>query len=269
MCSSDLDAPALSRSLSFHASFDAGTDADFARGDRGILHAVGEARKNPRPGLGSHVRWAKDGGRFGGCLRFEKKIGPIQYFQGDENIAWKDGDFSGTLSFWLSLDPERDLLPGFCDPIQMTDKTWNDACLFVEFNKDKPRRFRMGVFSDLKTWNPTNRDWDSIPEKERPFVDGGTNLFAKGRWTHVAMTFDGYNRAGGDATTALYIDGELRGVRRAPQKFTWNPTRSALMLGLSYIGGYDEIAVFDRALTPAEVRTLFELPGGARALHPR
>jgi hypothetical protein len=139
----------------------------------------------------------------------------------------------------------------------------------VEFNKQTPRHFRMGVFSNLKVWNPTNRDWDSIPEKERPFVDAGTNLFGKDRWTHVVMTFEGYNRSGGEATTTLFIDGKPRGTRRAPQTFHWDPSRSVLMLGLSYIGRYDEVAVFDRALTPAEVLTLHQSAGGVKELHPR
>ena len=38
------------------------------------------------------------------------------------------------------------------------------------------------------------------------------------------------------------------------------------MLGLSYIGLYDDLAVFDRALTEEEVAWIYRLDGGIRSL---
>jgi hypothetical protein len=40
------------------------------------------------------------------------------------------------------------------------------------------------------------------------------------------------------------------------------------MLALSYIGDLDELALFDRDLTAAEVRQLFELPHGLTPVAP-
>jgi hypothetical protein len=40
------------------------------------------------------------------------------------------------------------------------------------------------------------------------------------------------------------------------------------MLGLSYIGLFDDLAVFDRALTEAEVAQVYRLEGGIRSLTP-
>ena len=73
-------------------------------------------------------------------------------------------DWSGTVSFWLRLDPDKDLEPGYADPIQITDKKWDDASFFVDFTKDdKPRHFRLGIYSDLKVWNPKGLNFDTMP----------------------------------------------------------------------------------------------------------
>jgi len=39
-------------------------------------------------------------------------------------------------------------------------------------------------------------------------------------------------------------------------------------LGLSYVGLYDDLALFDRALTSEEVAALHGLEGGVAELHP-
>jgi len=41
-----------------------------------------------------------------------------------------------------------------------------------------------------------------------------------------------------------------------------------LVLGASYVGHLDDLAVFNRALTDAEVKILNGLKGGVRELHP-
>ena len=43
--------------------------------------------------------------------------------------------------------------------------------------------------------------------------------------------------------------------------------RGAVRLGVNYVGLFDELALFDRALTAEEVRTLYELPGGVASLY--
>ena len=61
-----------------------------------------------------------------------------------------------------------------------------------------------------------------------------------------------------------------------PCKF-WNPLnrdwnaipfdeKPLVKLGLSYVGFYDELALFNYALSAAEVQTLYEFDGGVRRL---
>src|SRR4051794_19911101 len=64
---------ALERSLTFHASFDHGPDADFARGDRTLLSASSTKRDTARPGLPEGVEIARGKGRHGDALWFRKK----------------------------------------------------------------------------------------------------------------------------------------------------------------------------------------------------
>ena len=40
------------------------------------------------------------------------------------------------------------------------------------------------------------------------------------------------------------------------QTFTWDPAKTSIMLGLSYIGLWDELSIFDRALSAEEVAAL-------------
>ena len=67
----------------------------------------------------------------------------------------------------------------------------------------------------------------------------------------------------------LYLNGELHGVMSArDQTFIWDPSKALVMLGLNYIGLFDELAIFNRALADQEVRTLYQLRDGVASLHP-
>jgi hypothetical protein len=140
----------LQRSLSFHASFDKGMDADVARGDRKIYNASDyKPQSGAQPGAGEVDAAIEKGVGIAGsnALRFRTKNTRALFFRGDRHVALS----GGTISFWLRLDPDKDLAPGFCDPMQVTDKAYNDSAIWVDFTKDDtPRHFRLGVFGSLK-----------------------------------------------------------------------------------------------------------------------
>ena len=48
----------------------------------------------------------------------------------------------------------------------------------------------------------------------------------------------------------------------------WKPDSVLLVLGAAYVGHMDDLAVFSRALTDAEVKQLFALKDGVAELHP-
>jgi hypothetical protein len=264
---------ALRKSLIFHAPFDGSADAEFARGDKRIFTAASggaAARKDAKPGLHrGDVVILPGKGRFGDALKFGKKDKATVFFSGERNMAYSKENWAGTVCLWLSLDPDKDLEPGFSDPIQITDKTWNDAAFFVDFTKDdKPRHFRLGAYADFKVWNPANTKFGDIPHEKLPLSPHVTRPpFARDRWTHVVFTFERFNTGKPDAVAELYLDGKSVGaIRNRVQTFTWDEGRAAIMLGLSYIGLMDDLAIFDRALTAEEAAALYGLEQGIRSL---
>ena len=261
----------LRQSLTFHASFDHGTDADFALGDGKIRWAP--TMKHPRIGStglpeSGVVTHAQGEGRFGGALRFHKKAPEIVFYRGEKNIAYQPKDWGGSVSLWLKVDPQKELAPSFCDPIQITPREWNDAAFFVEFEKrTNSIPFRLGAYADFKVWNPENREWAKIPIQEKPLLAVEKPPFSGDRWTHVAFTFANFNSGRKDGVAKLYLNGDLQGaIGERQQTFTWDPSQALIMLGLSYVGLYDEVSIFNRALTDQEIKTLFQLTEGVSSL---
>jgi hypothetical protein len=253
---------ALRGALKFYASFDGSVAAPHAAGDPALYWAPNlKQRREAKPGLpeSGEVQHAIGAGRFGDALQFTSRKSPVVFFQGDRNMPYASANWSGTVSFWLSTDPERQLEPGFCDPVQITPRAWNDAAFFVEFEKrSEGIPFRLGAYANLDVWNPTKRRFADIPAAERPLITVEKPPFAAGKWTHVLFTFDRFNTGTADGVVRLYLDGEPRGALRArPQTFTWDPQQTLIALGLNYIGLIDEIATFDRVLSDAEIGVLY------------
>lgn len=260
---------ALTSALVFHAGFDRGPDADFATGDTRLFTAPGRKRTEPKPGLAEAdgIELAAGEGRFGGALAFRRKSKDLVFFKGGPNLGYRDKNWSGSASFWLRLDPDRDLEPGYCDPLQFVAQAWGEGNMFVEFSKDHtPRHFRYAIMAVTKLWNPNNEKWEEM--ERRPMVAVTQPPFSRERWTHVCFTFGNANTGAKDGWGRLYLDGvpvgEFRGWENS---FHWDVEQSALTLGYSYTGLMDDIAVFNRALTDAEVKSVFSLPNGIAGLH--
>ncbi len=257
----------LAPALLFHASFDDTCDANVSCGDGWIYTAKSLARKEIQQGNArKDVTIARGAGRYGDALRFAGVSEQVLFYKADE-IAYRERDWAGTVSFWLKLDPDKDLPAGYCDPIQLTQRKWNDAALFVDFDKDLPRDFRLGVFPDYKQWNPQDIPWEKIPADNRPLVTVKEPPFAKDRWTHVLFTFSHVNPAApGPGRASLYLNGKLQGSLNQPMNFQWDVSKSAIMIGINYIGDFDDLAIFNRALTAAEVQYLYSMARGASTI---
>jgi hypothetical protein len=247
------------KSLTFHASFDKGLDADFAVGDKRIYTAPSyKAQMEAKPGLDHPDVAVVPGGVTGSALRFGKKNVKAIFYQGERNVPFREGDWTGTISFWLNLDPDQDLEPGFCDPIQVTDKAYNDSAIWVDFTRDdKPRHFRLGVFGELKVWNPNNLPSDKNPDFPKRLITVTKPPFRRGAWTHVVITHTGLGS--GKGVAKLYLDGKLQGTTETiAEPFRWDPSRAAIRLGVNYVGLWDELAIYSRALTDREVAALHQ-----------
>lgn len=132
----------LRQALSFHAPFDGSADA-VVGSDRNIYTAETLARKSVMAGLHADgVVIAPGAGKYGDALRFSKTGPKVIFFKG-ANMPYASQNWSGTVSFWLKLDPDKNLNPDYCDPLQITEKAWNDAAFFVDFDKGASRVFRV------------------------------------------------------------------------------------------------------------------------------
>ncbi len=263
------DSAELKSSLLLHVPFDGTFDARIASGSGKIFTADSSERKHSQEGNHcEQVTIASGQGRFGDALRFSDKSEKVVFYDG-ANMQFRPKDWSGSVSFWLKLNPDQDLKPGYCDPIQITQKGWNDGAFFVDFDRDLPRDFRLGVFADYKFWNPTDIDWEKLPVADRPMVVVKKPPFSREAWTHVAFTFENFNSPEGNSAmsrSTLYLNGESAGSLLKPMQFHWDNENTAIMLGLLYIGDFDDLTVFSKALTPAEILYLHQLPGGASGI---
>lgn len=260
-------APAwLDMALTFHASFDHGPDADFGKGDRRLFTAPSlNDRKTGQPGLPENgaVSVVKGEGRFGNALQFHRAASDVVFYQVQQNLLYSKENWSGSISFWLKLDPNKDLPPGYCDPLFITPRTFNDGALWVDFSDKSPRQFRHGAIPDRKIWDPNLQDFDKIPEAERPLVTVTQPPFSGETWTHLVIAFTDFNTGKPNGVSTLYINGVAVGkVPSREQTYTWDAAESTAVMGISYIGLFDELSFFNRELTAAEVKELYELPGG-------
>jgi len=182
----------LKEALTFYASFDNSVDADFALGDA-RMYTVPNRRARDSAQIGLHkpdISREAGKGKYGAGLVFTERSRGNIYYPSEKNIAYNTEDWSGAISFWLRLDPGTDLEPGYCDPIQITDVSYNDAAIWVDFTKENPRDFRLGVIGDREVWNPNPEG----PDNENPlFINRLTGVknppFGSAVWTHVLINF--------------------------------------------------------------------------------
>jgi hypothetical protein len=259
----------LKTALSFVASFDHGFDADYAHGDRLIYTApsfgtLGAATANVSS---PDIVIAKGQGRYGDALQFRKKNKQAVYYRAAVNTGYRPRNWSGTISFWLSLSPDSDLEPGYVDPLQITDKAYNDAAIWVDFTRDdKPRHFRLGVFGDSAAWTKGKSTQDQNAFFDRRTVVVTQPPFARGQWTHVAIVFAALGTDSG-GTAKLYLNGKPAGAAQGIREpFGWEPELATVRLGVNYTGLMDDLSMFTRALSDAEVAALYGLEGGAATI---
>lgn len=257
----------LKATLGFLASFDRGVDADYAHGDPLIYSAPAYNKLGAAaPGITNpDVVIAKGRGRYGDALEFRKKNTGAVFYRASVNTSYRARNWSGTVSFWLSVNPDADL-DGYTDPIQLTDKGYNNAAIWVDFTRDKPRNFRLGVFGDSAVWSKAN-----VAPNDDPFFNQRTVVvtqppFARGQWTHVAIAFAGIGTDSG-GTAKLYLNGKPVGTATGiKEPFTWEPFLATVRLGVNYTGLFDELSMYSRALTDAEIDALYRLDGGVATL---
>jgi len=109
--------------------------------------------------------------------------------------------------------------------------------------------------------------WADIPFEKRPMVQVAKAPFSRDRWTHVVFTVENLNDKTKKPAGKLYLDGKLQGtIENWDLTFGWDPEQVMLVLGAAYVGRIDDVGVFNRVLSEAEVKRVFELKGGLSEL---
>jgi hypothetical protein len=140
----------------------------------------------------------------------------------------------------------------------------------MEWSRDhKPRRFRYAIRPLFEIWNPGNVGWEEIPDAKRPMVQVEPAPFSRDVWTHTLFTLENINDKSQRQVGKLYLNGKLQGpIENWDLRFGWDPARVRLVLGYSYVGYMDDLAVFNRALTDSEAAYVYGLAQGIRELRP-
>ncbi|MEP1097107.1 MAG: LamG-like jellyroll fold domain-containing protein [Cyclobacteriaceae bacterium] len=257
----------LRDALTFYSSFDNGTSADFALGDKSIYSAPSRRSLDSlQAGISiTDHEILKARGKVGDAFKFGSRSDKVVFYKSKDNISYDVQNWSGTISFWLSLDPATDLEPGYTDPIQITDVRYNDASIWVDFTNKNPRDFRLGVIGDLNVWSLDTLESSSDAEFERRLVRVKNPPFTKNGWTHVLITYQALGTS--QSSSTLFLNGEKIGsVEGIDDPFTWDLEKSNIYIGLGFIGLMDELAIFNKPLTDEQVLEVYQLEGGIKSI---
>ncbi|MEO9485481.1 MAG: LamG-like jellyroll fold domain-containing protein [Ekhidna sp.] len=269
-CQSDSNSE-LKNALTFYVSFDSGTTADFALGDAYIYTANSSYINSSRVLEGIQVGMNNDDhqivkgkGQFGDAFQFGNTSSQVIFYKSKDNIAYDPQNWSGTISFWLSVDPSTDL-DGYTDPIQITDTNFNDASIWVDFTDEDPPNFRLGVIGDKNAWtlDTLNSSVKAVFDKRLVTVE--TPPFTKSTWTHILISYDGLGTE--NSLASLYLNGEKVGtISGIGDPFTWELEKSNIFLGLNFRGLMDDMAIFNKPLTDNQAMEVYQLKGGIKSI---
>ena len=211
-----------------------------------------------------------DGGKFGGALHFTKKSRFQPSFKDSGVLGYDNSNWNTTVSVWLRLNPDEDLEPGYCDPVQIVGDDGKKGFIFLEFSKDEtPRYFRYAIRPLFDIWNPDNVSWADIPFEKRPMVQVERPPFTRDAWTHVVFTIQNVNNKDKKTRNGrLYLNGERQGtIEGWDLTLDWDASQVLLVLGASYVGHMDDLAVFDRALSQDEIDQVYQLKAGVSSIY--
>lgn len=140
------------------------------------------------------------------------------------------GQTSGTVSFWISPDFNG----GDANQYRLYDEQGTGEFTFLKYTD--------GLL--YAGWN-TNADY-------RVTTDAST-IFYQGVWSHLALTWDA-------TETALYVNGARRSAGGSPTTDTMSSAsigKKADVANVYYAGDLDDVRLYNRALSPAEVHDLY------------
>ena len=254
----DVDTERLRKAVTFYASFDEQVRADFGKGTRTPStrqdHPSDKGKYVVTKGINAKVfKMAPKQGVVGGALECRDVIprrGRI-FFPAKGNIAYRKTGWSGTVSFWLNTDADTLLKTAYCDPVQITQKRAHDGAIWVDFPDNKPRDMRMGIFKGLAEGEKPLKESDP----QAAIVRLKKVSLRQGTWHHVVIAWKNFDTGKANAESRFYVDGKLIGeVTGRKIAMNWELEKTGIYFVVSYIGLFDEFALFNRALSAEEIQ---------------
>ncbi|MBI1353752.1 MAG: hypothetical protein GC160_05345 [Acidobacteria bacterium] len=255
--------------VTLYASFDESLEADHAlssphlRTRSGALDAP-EAFRFVDGFDPAVYRVAEGAGVSGGALEATAVLpnfGRI-FYPAAGNLPYREGGWGGAVSFWMRTNPDSMLRTPFCDPIQITQRGANNGGLWIDFPDSSPRDLRLGAFP-----SKGGRASYAETDPDAPLVIVEAVGFRETDWHHLAFCWSDFDSGLASARATLYIDGREQGAIEGREiAMEWDAARTGIYLAVNYIGLLDELAVFRRPLSPAEIRTLATEPAALTTL---
>jgi hypothetical protein len=189
-----------------------------------------------------------------GYLAFEENAGALTY-AAKGNLGYKDKTaWAGAVSMWVSVDVDGQTAD-FPEPFHVGKKEgnsfmWDDAVVFIDFTKP-PRALRFGCYPDK-----TEAISDEMVDQRVIQVSG--LKWKADRWHHLVATWSNFNSGSADAEWAFFVDGTEKGRKKGlRQDVSWDLDNLVIRFNhTGYVGKVDEIAIFDKMLTPGEAKYL-------------
>jgi hypothetical protein len=210
------------------------------------------------------VSIAKGDGKFGDSLQFKDKTKDVLFYQLSPNLEEPQRNWGGTVSLWLKPNLEK-LGKEDCYPVQITDGDWNHGGFFVRFPAKRPATFEFGTVSKLNAAQAADSP-DDVTKDQLAVTVIDSSRFVNGEWTMVTFTFEDVNPRGQEKSVAkIYLNEKLEGEIRQPLHIKWmepgtpkTEQNAAIFLGINYVGGVDDLRIYERALSQPRLQKLHD-----------
>jgi len=256
----DESSTALRRAVTFYASFDNSTTADFGGGDLTLWTRYGDVAKGQtevRQGFDQQrIRIAPDQGVSGGALEFLDVVPNygFVFYPARGKLAIKPGGWGGAMSMWLKCDLAG-LKSEYCDPMQIVAKRYNNGAVWTDFTPDRPRDLRLGLFPTV----PAGRIPPVKAESLQPIARAKAPPIRPRTWHNLVLVWKSFDTGRADGSAILYLDGaKIAKLDHKDATMKWDLAEPRIFLGAALIGLIDEVAIFGRPLESSEIKQLFK-----------
>lgn len=258
------NANAIREAVKLYASFDEQIVADVAGGDRNVMtrsdDPANKGQYVARRGFPQKAFTIETNSGIAGGALSARDVLPNRgrlFFPAAGNIPYRPEGWSGSASCWLKTNPDTQLKTPFCDPIQVTERSAGDGGLWIDFPKGSPRKLRLGAFRALSKGERAVKE----SAVEAPLIVVPKVGFLATDWHHVAFTWSNFDSRATDAKVTLYIDGKKIGALEDRDiAMRWDVEKAGIYFAVNYIGLMDELAIFDRELSIAEIQYIHQHP---------